>query len=127
VAKQKWFQLSQKTNLLGQLGFKFLKTKWFTFIIGTLFGVLVMSLYDNYQTELFLARNQKTIDSLGVELLVKTRENDTLTKKATRLDSLLKYQTTEVTTIVNNFPSQQRPEIKTSDSAVRFIFEFMRN
>lgn len=127
MAKQKWFQLSQKTNLLGQLGFKFLKTKWFTFIIGTLFGVLVMSLYDNYQTELFLARNQKTIDSLGVELLVKTRENDTLTKKATRLDSLLKYQTTEVTTIVNNFPSQQRPEIKTSDSAVRFIFEFMRN
>ena len=113
--------------MLGQLGFKFLKTKWFTFIIGTLFGVLVMSLYDNYQTELFLARNQKTIDSLGVELLVKTRENDTLTKKATRLDSLLKYQTTEVTTIVNNFPSQQRPEIKTSDSAVRFIFEFMRN
>jgi hypothetical protein len=127
VAKQKWFQRPRRANVVEHWILKFVKTKWFTFIVGIVFGIIIMSLYDKYQTELFMARNQKTIDSLNVEISIKARENDTLIKKATRLDSLLKNQTSDVTNIINNFPSQQRPEIKSSDSAVKFIFQFMRN
>jgi hypothetical protein len=127
VAKQKWFQRTRRANIVEDWVVKFVKTKWFTFIVGILFGILLMSLYDNYQTQLFLAKNQKTIDSLNVEISVKNRENDILTHKAGQLDSLLKNQTTDVTNVINNFPSQQRPEIKSSDSAVKFIFQFMRN
>lgn len=86
-----------------------------------------MSTYDKYQRELFLAQNQRVVDSLEVEIKVKNRENDVLLKKATDLDSLLKIQKNDVTNIIQNFPSQQRPEIKRSDSAVKFIFDFIRN
>lgn len=127
MAKQKWFQRTRRANIVEDWVVKFVKTKWFTFIVGILFGILLMSLYDNYQTQLFLAKNQKTIDSLNVEISVKNRENDMLTHKAGQLDSLLKNQTMDVTNVINNFPSQQRPEIKSSDSAVKFIFQFMRN
>ena len=127
MAKQKWFQLTRRANIVEHWIVQLSKTKTFIFILGILVGLICMSLYDKYQSELFFAKNQRIIDSLGVEISVKNRENDVLLKKAEELDSLLKNQKNDVTNIINNFPSQQRPEIKRTDSAVKFIFNFMKN
>lgn len=127
MAKQKWFQPFQRANIVQSWILKIVKTKSFIFILGFLIGIISMSVYDEYQRQLFLAKNQRVVDSLEVEIKVKNRENDVLLKKAIDLDSLLKIQKTDVTNIIQNFPSQQRPEIKRSDSAVKFIFDFIRN
>ena len=126
MAKQKWFQHSLRPNVVRHWIIEISKTKQFIFFLGIVIGIVGMSLYDKYQNELFLAKNQRIIDSLSVEISVKNRENDALTKKANELDSLLEIQTGDVTNIINNFPSQQRPEIKNSDSAAKFIFDFIR-
>jgi hypothetical protein len=126
VVKQKWFQHSQRANIVSHWIIELTKTKQFIFIIGFIIGVIGMSLYDRYETELFLAKNQRIIDSLGVEISVKNRENEVLNKKANELDSLLEIQKDDVTNIINNFPEHQRPEIKNSDSAAKFIFDFIR-
>jgi hypothetical protein len=88
--------------------------------------MICISIYDNYQVELAAAKNQRIIDSLNVEISVKSRESDELFKKAEKLDSLLKNQQSDVTNIINNFPSQQRPEIRNSDSAAKFVLDFIR-
>lgn len=126
MAKQKWFQLIQRNNPTLHWIIEIVKTKQFIFLLGIIIGTIGLSLYDKYQNELFLAKNQRIIDSLNVEISVKNRENDVLTTKANELDSLLENQTSDVTNIINNFPSQQRPEIKSSDSAAKFIFDFIR-
>ena len=126
MAKQKWFQLIQRSNPIFYWIIEIVKTKQFIFLLGIIIGIIGLSLYDKYQSELFLAKNQRIIDSLNVEISVKNRENDVLTTKANELDSLLENQTSDVTNIINNFPSQQRPEIKSSDSAAKFIFDFIR-
>jgi len=126
VAKQKWFQLIQRSNPTFYWIIEIVKTKQFIFLLGIIIGIIGLSLYDKYQSELFLAKNQRIIDSLNVEISVKNRENDVLTIKANELDSLLENQKSDVTNIINNFPSQQRPEIKSSDSAAKFIFDFIR-
>jgi hypothetical protein len=126
VAKQKWFQHSLRPNVVSHWIIEISKTKQFIFFLGIVIGIVGVSLYDKYQNELFLAKNQRIIDSLNVEISVKNRENDVLTTKANELDSLLENQTSNVTNIINNFPSQQRPEIKSSDSAAKFIFDFIR-
>ena len=127
MAKQNSFRLSLKSDTLFSWIVKVSKKKTFVFVIGIILGIICMSLYDKYQSELFQSKNQRIIDSLGVEISVKNRENDVLLKKADELDSLLKNQKKDVTNIINNFPSQQRPEIKRTDSAVKFIFNFMKN
>ena len=103
-----------------------LRTRPIIFIIGVILGIVGMSLYDNYQTELFLAKKQRIIDSLGVEITVKNRQNDELTSKAQSLEERLAKEKGDVTNVINNFPSQQRPEIKNSDTAVKFILDFIR-
>lgn len=85
-----------------------------------------MSIYDNYQRKLFFATQQRVIDSLGVEISVKNRENVELTKKSLELEERLVKEKIDVTNVINNFPSQQRPEIKNSDTAVKFILDFIR-
>ena len=127
MAKQNLFRLSPRSNTFFSWIVKVSKKKTSVFIFGLIVGVICMSLYDKYQSELFQSKNQRIIDSLGVEISVKNRENDVLLKKADELDSLLKNQKNDVTNIINNFPSQQRPEIKRTDSAVKFIFNFMKN
>lgn len=127
MAKQKWFQPFQRANIVQSWILKIAKTKSFIFVLGFFIGIIGISVYDDYQRQLFLAKNQRVVDSLEVEIKVKNRENDVLLKKAIDLDSLLKIQKTDVTNIIQNFPSQQRPEIKRSDSAVKFIFDFIRN
>lgn len=127
MAKQNSFRLSLKSDTFFNWVIRVSKKKTFIFVLGVIVGIIGTSLYDKYQSELFLAKNQRTIDSLGVEVSIKNRENDILLKKAEGIDSLLKYQKNDVTNIINNFPTQQRPEIKRSDSAVKFIFDFMRN
>jgi len=126
VAKQKWFQPSQRANIVSHWIIEVSKTKPFIFVLGITLGVVFMSIYDSYQVELSAAKNQRIIDSLNVEISVKNRESDELSKKAERIDSLLKNQQLDVTNVINNFPSQQRPEIKNSDSAAKFVLDFIR-
>jgi hypothetical protein len=126
VAKQKWFQHSHRANIVSHWIIEVSKTKPFIFVLGITIGVICISIYDNYQVELAAAKNQRIIDSLNVEISVKSRESDELFKKAEKLDSLLKNQQSDVTNIINNFPSQQRPEIRNSDSAAKFVLDFIR-
>ena len=126
MAKQKWFQHSHRTNIVRHWIIEVSKTKPFIFVLGIIIGVICISIYDNYQVELAAAKNQRIIDSLNVEISVKNRESDELFKKAEKLDSLLKNQQSDVTNIINNFPSQQRPEIRNSDSAAKFVLDFIR-
>jgi len=126
VAKQKWFQHSHRANIVSHWIIEVSKTKPFIFVLGIIIGVICISIYDNYQVELAAAKNQRIIDSLNVEISVKSRESDELFKKAEKLDSLLKNQQSDVTNIINNFPSQQRPEIRNSDSAAKFVLDFIR-
>lgn len=126
MAKRKWFQLSPKSEVVYYTLSGLLRTRPIIFIIGVILGIVGMSLYDNYQTELFLAKKQRIIDSLGVEITVKNRQNDELTSKAQSLEERLAKEKGDVTNVINNFPSQQRPEIKNSDTAVKFILDFIR-
>ena len=126
MAKQKWFQHFHRANIVRHWIIEISKTKSFIFILGIIIGVICISIYDNYQVELAAAKNQRIIDSLNVEISVKSRESDELFKKAEKLDSLLKNQQSDVTNIINNFPSQQRPEIRNSDSAAKFVLDFIR-
>lgn len=126
MAKQKWFQHFHRANIVRHWIIEISKTKSFIFILGIIIGVICISIYDNYQVELAAAKNQRIIDSLNVEISVKNRESDELFKKAEKLDSLLKNQQSDVTNIINNFPSQQRPEIRNSDSAAKFVLDFIR-
>jgi hypothetical protein len=126
VAKQKWFQHSHRANIVSHWIIEVSKTKPFIFVLGITIGMICISIYDNYQVELAAAKNQRIIDSLNVEISVKSRESDELFKKAEKLDSLLKNQQSDVTNIINNFPSQQRPEIRNSDSAAKFVLDFIR-
>lgn len=126
MAKQKWFQHSHRANIVSHWIIEVSKTKPFIFVLGITLGVICISIYDNYQVELAAAKNQRIIDSLNVEISVKSRESDELFKKAEKLDSLLKNQQSDVTNIINNFPSQQRPEIRNSDSAAKFVLDFIR-
>ena len=126
VAKQKWFQQNRRANAVQHWIIELSKTRFFIFIVGLLIGLAIASIYDSYEKELAASKNQRMIDSLNVEISVKNRENTILLTKADSLDSLLKNQTNDVTNIINNFPSQQRPEIKNSDSAVKFVIDFIR-
>lgn len=126
MVKQKWFQLSQRANIVSHWIIEVSKTKPFIFLLGIVLGVIAISVYDGYQRELFLAKNQRIVDSLNVELSVKERENYLLLQRAEILDGKIEEQKKEVTTIVNNFPSQKRPEISNKDSAVKFIIDFIR-
>lgn len=126
MAKQKWFQHSHRANIVRHWIIEVSKTKPFIFVLGIIIGVICISIYDNYQVELAAAKNQRIIDSLNIEISVKNRESDELFKKAEKLDSLLKNQQSDVTNIINNFPSQQRPEIRNSDSAAKFVLDFIR-
>lgn len=126
MAKQKWFQLSQRANIVQHRIIEVSKTKPFIFIVGILIGIVGMSIYDNYQRELFIVKNQRIVDSLGVELAIKERENYLILERAEILDGRIEEERNKVTTIVNNFPSQKRPEIRNTDSAAKFVLEFIR-
>jgi len=125
VEKLNLSQLIHRGNILvGYIG-GWSTTRTFWFIVGIIIAVVGYSLYDNYQRELFIAKNERIIDSLNVEISVKKRENDELNEKAKQLDTELEEERNKVKTVINNFPQEKRPEIKDSDSAVGFIYKFM--
>lgn len=126
MEKLNLFQLIHRGNILVDFILKWSKTRLFWFIIGGFIGIVCVTLYDGYQEELFLSKNQRVIDSLNVEISVNQRENEALIVRAKELDILLEEERGKVKTVVNNFSNEKRPEIKTSDSAVKFIYNFIR-
>lgn len=126
MEKQKWFQLIQQGKSVIEYTSSWSKTRTFWFVIGIVIAIAGYTAYDKISRQLFLANSQRIIDSLNIELNVKNKQYDELSKKADELDLKLEEERKRTTTVINNFASIQRPEIKNQDSAISFIYNFIR-
>lgn len=125
MEKQKWFQLIQQGKSVIEYTSSWSKTRTFWFVIGIVLAIAGYTAYDKISRQLFLANSQRIIDSLNLEINAKNRQYDELSKKADELDLKLEEERKRTTTVINNFASVQRPEIKNQDSAISFIYNFI--
>lgn len=127
MEKLNLFQLSHRGNIFAGIILNWTKTRTFWFFIGTIVAIFAYSIYDSYQRELFYAKQQRIVDSLGVEMVVKQRQYSELELQAKNLDSLLTEERKRLTVVNQTFNQFSRPPLNNKDSAGKYILNFIRN
>ncbi len=121
MVKQKWFQPMEKNNLLSvQSIFNTLIT--ILIIVGVIFAIHNSMYNDNG-----IDRQLKIADSLRGEVYKYNRQYDSLLLITHKLDSAIKDRKERIVIIRDSFVIYRNPPINNSDSALRYIKDFIRN
>jgi len=118
VVKQKWYQLIQRNNMI-----KSIITNIIVPVIAV--GGVGMAIYSSLMQDDRVAENMRIADSLRAEVNMYHQKYDSILVVAQLLDSAVTHQEETVKIVKQTFIKYKTPPINHSDSAVKFLEEFI--
>lgn len=119
VVKQKWYQLIQRNNMI-----KSIITNIIVPVIAV--GGVGMAIYSSLMQDDRVAENMRIADSLRAEVNMYHQKYDSILVVAQLLDSAVTHQEETVKIVKQTFIKYKTPPINHSDSAVKFLEEFIK-
>lgn len=119
VVKQKWYQLIQRNNMI-----KSIITNIIIPVIAV--GGVGMAIYSSLMQDDRVAENMRIADSLRAEVNMYHQKYDSILVVAQLLDSAVTHQEETVKIVKQTFIKYKTPPINHSDSAVKFLEEFIK-
>lgn len=118
VVRQKWYQLIQRSNMI--------KTIIMNILIPIIaIGGVGMAIYSSLMQDDRVTENMRIADSLRAEVNKYHQKYDSILVVAQLLDSAVTHQEETVKIVKQTFIKYKTPPINHSDSAVKFLEEFI--
>lgn len=101
--------------------------RWVQLLLAFIGGIIAMSIWDNYSTNLTVARQLRQIDSLTSEINHTNNDYLKLKSKADSLDVELVEANLQRNSLRSQFGSFKRPKIDNVSDAYKFLKEFSKD